>query len=200
MNMSREDENIIGARLFQVLQSPEVKRIDFTLAHIKVDTAGFQNVVVSLMLGTLHIGVERMTGGAAAKYYTHGNKFAFPTVVFGSDDSDKAYLVHESVHAMQDINYGNDFSRGDYFTMESENEAAAYVAGVLYDMYKNQDTHYTSATWLAAKAIALKIKDTPGAEVSDADVRTLRGVISGDPTYRSATFASESTYSDGAAQ
>jgi hypothetical protein len=83
---------------------------------------------------------------------------------------------------MQDINYGNDFSRGDYFTMESENEAAAYVAGVLYDMYKNQDTHYTSATWLAAKAIALKIKDTPGAEVSDADVRTLRGVISGDPT------------------
>src|ERR1700749_573285 len=172
--MSREEENIIGARLFQVLQSPEVKRIDFNMAHIKVDAAGFQNVVVSLMLGTLHIGVERMTGGAAAKYYTHGNKFAFPNVSFGTDDNEKAYLVHEAVHAMQDINYGYDFTRGDYFTMESENEAAAYVAGVLYDMYKNLDTNYTDSVWKVAKGIALKIKNTPGAEVSDADTRALR--------------------------
>jgi hypothetical protein len=197
---SHQDEFVLQNRLFAVLQSPEVARIDFTLGSIKVDGAGLREVVVSLMLGTIHIGIQAMPAGAAAQYAPHGNKFLFPSAAFGATENDNAYLVHESVHALQDIDYGYDFAHGDYFTLESENEAAAYVAGVLYDMYKNLDTSYSAPTWVAAKAIASKIKDTPGAVVSDADATSLRAVIAADPTYRSADFASDSTYSNGAGQ
>jgi len=199
MSGSNHDEFVLQNRLFAVLQSPEVDRIDFTLGSIKVDGPGLREVVVSLMLGTVHIAIKPMPAGAAAQYDTDGNSFLFPNGAFGAKDSDNSYLVHESVHAMQDIDYGYDFSRGDYFTLESENEAAAYVAGALYDIYKKIGRSDAAATpWGAARAIADKIKDTPGAVVSDADAANLRAVIAADPTYRSKDFASDTTYSNGA--
>jgi hypothetical protein len=199
MSGSNHDEFVLQNRLFAVLQSPEVDRINFTLGSIKVDGPGLREVVVSLMLGAVHIAIKAMRAGAAAEYDTDGNTFLFPNGAFGAKDSDNAVLVHESVHAMQDIDFGYDFSRGDYFTLESENEAAAYVAGALYDIYKNINRNYVAATpWGVAHVIADKIKDTPGASVSDADAANLRAVIAADPTYRSKNFAFDSTYSNGA--
>jgi hypothetical protein len=190
--------NMLVGRIYRVLQSHEAGRIDFTFGSVKVDAGGLQTVVTSIMLGTVHVAVRDMPNGIEAEYTPHGNLFKFPNYRYGSTLDDEAVIVHESVHAMQDINYGYDFSRGDYFTLESENEGAAYVAGVLYDMYRGNGTDYTAVSWNAAKVVANKIKDTPGAVVSTPDVMHLRDVIVHDPAYRSRTFATEDTYSDGA--
>jgi hypothetical protein len=198
MTTSIHDQTTLQNKLFAILQSPEAQRIDFTLGSIKVDGKGLMEVVTSLMLGTLHIVTMRMDPGAAAQYNTSSNTFEFPNAAFGALATDESSILHECVHALQDIDYGYDFSRGDYFTMESENEAAAYVAGCLYDCYKLPNSVYTSAVWIAAQKIAVKIKDSPGAVVSEADTRTLRGVIAADPVYKSKTFTSEDTYSNGA--
>jgi hypothetical protein len=200
MATSIQDQTTLQNRLFAILQSPEAQRIDFTLGSIKVDGKGLMEVVTSLMLGTLHIDITTMDAGAAAQYLPHGNTFQFPNAGFGVLATDESSILHECVHAMQDLDYGYDFSRGDYFTMESENEAVAYVAGCLYDFYKLPNPAYTGMAWVAAQKIAVKIKDTPGAVVSDADVQTLRGVIVSDPVYQTRTFATDDTYSDGASQ
>jgi hypothetical protein len=200
MATSIQDQTTLQNRLFAILQSPEAQRIDFTLGSIKVDGKGLMEVVTSLMLGTLHIEIKTMDAGAAAQYDTSTNTFGFPNLAFGVLDSDKSSILHECVHALQDIDYGYDFSRGDYFTMESENEAAAYVAGCLYDNYKNLNTNYNEQSWDAAQKIAVKIKDTPGAVVSDDDVRALRNAIATDPVYMSKTFASEDTHANGASK
>jgi hypothetical protein len=200
MTTSIQDQTTLQSRLFAILQSPEAQHIDFTLGSIKVDGKGLMEVVTSLMLGTLHIEIKTMDAGAAAQYEPDGNTFFFPNATFGAAVTDESSILHECVHALQDIDYGYDFSRGDYFTMESENEAAAYVAGCLYDNYKNLNTNYNAQSWDAAQKIAVKIKDTPGAVVSDDDVRALRNAIATDPVYMSKTFASDDTYANGASK
>ena len=193
--------DMISGHMFRVLQSPEAQKIDFTFGSIKVDGAGLMTVVTSLMLGTLHIAVTTdLPDNAEAAYKANGNVFLFPDYHYGATPAQESAIVHESVHAMQDINYGYDFSRGDYFTSQSENEGAAYVARALYEIYRKSDIKHIASVYPAAKALADKIKDTPGAILSAQDVLNLRDVIARDPGYLHRMSLGEDTYSDGAWQ
>ena len=139
-----------------------------------------------------------MSNGAWAQYHTTGNFFEFPTVSFGVTDVEKTAVLHESVHAMQDINLGRP-SRGTSSTYETENEAVAYVAGCLYYIYKTNSAGIDGASphWDQAFKIAGKIKNNPGAVVADADVDELRRLIMCHPAYWTSTNLYAPTISNG---
>jgi hypothetical protein len=82
-------------------------------------------------------------------------------------------VVHESVHAMQDVAGGKLFSeRGSIFTKEAENEAAAYVAGELFDIYSGVAPTSKIGVYVQAAVIAdsLKNKSNAAVDTKDSDV------------------------------
>jgi hypothetical protein len=195
---------IIVGRITEIVTSPEARRIDFTLASISVDGAGLYTVATALAAGVISATVRAMENpGAQAEYQNSGNYFTFPTVSFGGTNPEKMAILHESVHAMQDVNLGRP-SRGTASTYETENEAAAYVAGCLYYLYKTNDnsTNEIDFTQLfphfdQAFKIAAKIKDKPGSVVAADDADELRRLIMCHPAYWTSTNLYAPTFSNG---
>jgi hypothetical protein len=135
--MSVEDaERDLMARVLGTIMSGPARRINFTLGHVVVDTAGFLSVFNAIVSGRIGLEVGNMPRGAAAAYDSRGDVFHFPSVLWGFTEDDREAMLHESVHAMQDIRgavaYG---SWGAAIQTNSECEAAAYVAGALYQFY-----------------------------------------------------------------
>ncbi len=114
-----------------------------------------------------------------AQYSPKENALKFRRVNFGGTSIEEATIVHECVHSLQDI-YGGDVypsDRGSKFVTESENEAAAYVAGQLYLIYKTGKPSGGSNIRYISGQIAQRIKDQPGAFVSIQEMDALRREI-----------------------
>jgi hypothetical protein len=93
------------------------------------------------------------------------------------------HIVHESIHAMQDIAGGTQYSpRGSIYTSETENEAAAYVGGALFSLY-DTGAVYGGHPHATAFRIAQSIQNVKGARVSDTDATILRTAVWMHPVY-----------------
>jgi hypothetical protein len=156
-----------------VLLSPSAQKIDFWLGSIHVDGPGFRTVVDALNHYKVFVKVGGVPRGAAAAYDTMNNCFNLPTATYGQSAVDKQAVVHEAVHAIQDIAGGTLYStRGSIFTSESENESAAYIAQELYGCYESipapgssiggRPTRYLPQP-VKARLIAESIKDNKNA-------------------------------------
>jgi outer membrane protein OmpA-like peptidoglycan-associated protein len=170
--------------LTNVLTSAAAQRIDFWLGSIHVDGRGLSSVVQALKDGRIDVTIAQLQKGAAAEYANATKFFRFPTATWGLTPSDRKAMLHESIHAMQDLAGGQLWSeRGSVFTYESENEAAAYVGGALFDIYSGIPLTSNVQVFIFADQIGQSIKGKPNAVVSSADAAVLRTLISAHPVY-----------------
>ena len=198
--MSDTDNTQIIAKITEILTSPEAMRIDFIFGTIKVDSAGLYTVVAALASGVVTVEIGEVSALAAAEYYSTGNHFKFPSETYGATDDEKQAILHESVHAMQDLAFGQVYpSRGTFYTYETENEAAAYVAGALYYKFATgkADDQSGEASFDEAARIAKILEDKPGGVASDEDVNRMRLFVANDPTYWFNTSLYEPTFANG---
>jgi hypothetical protein len=184
--MSVEDaERELMSRVLGTIMSEPARRFNFSLGHVKVDAAGFLAVFNAIVNGRIGLKVGNMPPGAAAAYDSRGDVFHFPSPLWGYTDDDREAILHESVHAMQDIRgsvaYG---SWGAAVQTKSECEAAAYVAGALYFYYANgYFLRSNVGVFLLANGIAELIARGQ-TTVSDTYAKALRLLITFEPIYR----------------
>ena len=185
-------EDLLRQTIMNVLTSPAAKKIDFTFGSIHVDFAGFMSVFMALAsrakgYAGIDISIEKQAPGVNGGYRPEEDEFSFSHGAFGLDNADeRKTIIHESVHAMHDIAGGKYYNsgRGSLLTTESENEAAAHVAGGLYLRYDANLIYDGSIGFpVVVNKIVDSIKGRPGARVSDSDAMTLRHFIAAHPTY-----------------
>jgi hypothetical protein len=169
----------------QILKSPAAKKIDFWLGSIHVNAVGLNLVVNAVNNGIIDLKIGPVNAGAAAMYGNRENAYTFPSTAVLSTPSGRTDVLHESVHAMQDVGGGKVISeRGSMFGTESENEAAAYVAGALFEIYSGSKVPpSTLNVFVKAWSIAQSLQDTPGAIVPKLDADQLRIMIVMHPVY-----------------
>lgn len=175
-----------------ILTSNAAQRINFTLAFIHVDGDGLRVVADALLARikgekSISVGIGDAAEGAAGSYTNSKNRISFPAGFRTQSWRDKQVVVHECVHAMQDVLGGAswlNFRGAPALTLGVDNEAAAYVAGELYFIYAAAgERRTTHPIYVAASAIARKIADRPGAFVAIDDVFALRTAIKSRPLY-----------------
>ena len=130
------NERELLARVIGTIMSAPARKVNFTLGPVRVNTAGFQLVFNAIVTRRIGVVLGKLPRGAAAAYDSRRDVLHFPHALFGFTDDERESMLHESVHAMQDIRgavaYG---SWGAAIQTKSECEAAAYVAGALYQFY-----------------------------------------------------------------
>lgn len=165
-----------------VLSRPEVKKIDFTLGGVKIDKTVLGSVAGKLRSKDIDVDYVAALGTKIAKYKIGENKYVLGTKSGLSADME-ALIVHESVHAANDLSSKS--------LKVSTDEAAAYVAQALYFYYRNEKVLANGAkptftdsllreAWNAATLARSKKTKT----LSDKDIQKLVGEISRDPKYR----------------
>lgn len=190
-----------------LLLSAEVQKIDFDFAFShgygynrhKVDGWGFAHVALCLSTPLnsgrgISVAVKDQSAqNFGASYDDAPNRITVPSATYGHATGERAVLVHECTHALRDalgaksrINGAAAVPLGR--TRGVEEEAEAYVAGALYLAYEAKASGRALATpaspiLAAAKSIADKIADKPGALVGVGDHADLRKAILASPTY-----------------
>jgi hypothetical protein len=179
------NERELLARVIGTIMSAPARKVNFTLGPVRVNTAGFQLVFNAIVTRRIGVVLGNMPHGAAAAYDSRGDVFHFPHILYGYTEPERMALLHESVHAMQDIRgaiaYG---SWGAAIQTKSECEAAAYVAGSLYHYYATGFFPESNVEiFLQANRIAESV--TRGrTTVTAADAAELRLLIAAEPIYR----------------
>lgn len=177
----------------RVLKSNACQRIDFHYMSIHVNGAGFAAVAGALMDNAQgKKGVAAAFGDlptqAAASYVSGTNTLTVPPGFRVQTVLDKHMIVHECVHAMQDILEGSRPMRmvvAPRTTLRVDNEGAAWVAAALYLLYESGMPDPSSkAPFVAAQDIAMRIKDWPGVGVAARDVARMRATLRAIPAYR----------------
>jgi hypothetical protein len=189
--------HLLGA-IMTLLASPNVQKIDFQMGVQRINGPGFTAVKNAMYVRTQFsghgIGVTVMsTPGAGGQYNPTTNNFELP-FWHPSDEYSRMVIVHEAVHAMQDVRYGVQKNGGSVMT-RSETEAAAYVAAALCFYYETGGYYEEDAISIVAAAIAKKLKDRPGAIASYSDTLVLRKIVASDPLYAGVLY--EDTWADG---
>ena len=184
--MSVEDaERELMSRVLGTIMSEPARKINFSMGRVKVDTPGFLAVFNAIVNGRIGLEVGKMPPGAAAAYDSSHDVFRFPSPMWGFTQDDREAMLHECVHAMQDIRgsvaYG---SWGAAIQTKSECEAAAYVAGALYNFYatggfvQSRIGVFTLANLIAESIVRGQTT------VSDTHAKALRLLITFVPIYR----------------
>lgn len=182
----------LACEIHAILTSNAAQRINFTLSFVHVDGKGLQAVADAIVAklknqNGVEISLGDATPGAAGSYNSATNRISVPTGFATQSWKSKQVLLHECVHAMQDIlggGSGLNLRGARRLTLQVDNEAAAYVAGALYFIYGSGRAYRTThPIYLTAQQIAFKICDKPGAWVEPADVFALRAAIKSRPLY-----------------
>ena len=177
-------EAALKLRLIAILTSPAAQKIDFFLGYMHINGFGYQRVADALREGSIGVGLGNVPSGAAAAFDSDENLFEFPDGGFGLTlASDQGTIIHEATHAMKSLLYP--FKVG-WTVADTQDEAAAYVAGSLYMFYIGKS--FTGApgaplVFVKADQIARSIQDQKAAIVSARDEGHLRAVVATDPLY-----------------
>src|SRR5260221_2653781 len=98
------DNDGLLQRVNSLLRSSAVRKIDFTLGRIPVDYNGFLAVISALATGKIPVEVSSdIRRGAAAEYSCTHDVLRFKSASYGATNPERMIIVHECVHAMQDI-------------------------------------------------------------------------------------------------
>lgn len=183
-----------------VLKSRSAQRINFHLGLIHVDAVGLSDIAKDLAAGIVHIKIEPIANpDVAAQYVGSVNTLQFRRESYGANADERRDILHECVHALHDV-YGAGYYHprgGSRFMTEVENEAAAYVAGSLYELYETGTLSPTSnPAFTNSDLIAKRIGSLRGAYVSTAELDALRIAILSRKTYRDLSFTTP-TSADG---
>lgn len=169
--------DIIRDRLTSVLFSSAAQKIDFYLDKIHVDGSGFSYVALALLSKAkddrgIKIAIGHLPAGAEASYDPATNTFRFPTAGYGLRRAEQMTLIHESVHALRDASGVRLRTRTGLVTPTAlSDEAAAIVAGALFDIFNNPADSVTPSfasgggAYDCAYAVAMQMVGNPGADV-----------------------------------
>jgi hypothetical protein len=185
-------EAALKQRLIGLLRSPSVQKIDFFIGYMHINGAGYLRVADAVANGSIGLFVGGVSAGAAAEFSPPGRFFRFPEGTYGLNRSDESDMVHESTHALRALTYTR---QSQMLIAATQNEAAAYVAGALYDLYVGSPNGSFQPIFIKAAQIAQSIKDRKGALVSPQDEANLRAFIAFHPVYSNAgkTYSSPSS-------
>lgn len=184
----------LNSRVLMALTSAPAQKINFYISAWQINALAFVRVYAEIVKhmfvdGGIDIGVGELPEGAGAKYEYKDDAYTFKRDTFGTTVLQQATIIHESVHAWIDLQgYVASASQAD-------NEAAAYITESLFCFYATNrgslDLQNASRlTWdvttvrAVADRIALSIKDTPGARVSDQDRRAMGDAVIASPVYQ----------------
>lgn len=195
-----------------ILMSPAAQKIDFKLDNIHVNGSGLSYVALALLSkpdkgGGMHIRITKLSAGLEAQYHPEINTYIFPYENYGSTRFQRQTIVHESVHALRDAFGPKVLTRaGRVRTIKVSEEAAAFVAGALFDVYDTPNTaNSVSPPWAVggspydvAYGIALRIASNDGVDVTASEgiaLDALKKAIRTNRAYRhtnmSGTYAND---------
>jgi hypothetical protein len=167
-----------AARVIGILRSPAARKIAFTLGAWRINALAFENIASAIALGDIEVVVAPPKGGAEAAYNFKRDFIMVPDVTYGAKVTQQAAIIHECVHAFVDM-------KQIAGQAESANEAAAYLAGMLYILHTGIDIPPTDhPIAILAGGIAKKMIGKPGAAVPSTFESDLRKTISSHPRYR----------------
>jgi hypothetical protein len=197
-----DDLSGLYSRLLMAISSRPAQKIDFYVVSWPINAGAFARVyseIVKHMFWS-RSGIEvrvaepgEMPAGAGALYKYVEDTYVFSRESYGTTVLQQATMVHESVHAWIDL---QGFAQG-YFgaASDADNEAAAYITESLFCYYATgrgclelQDA--SRLTWdvktvrAVADRIALSIKDTTKAIVSEKDRRAMVDAVTASPVYQ----------------
>jgi hypothetical protein len=145
----------------------------------RIDAAAFENVASAIELGDIEVIVGTPKGGGEAEYNFKRDFVVVPTATYGIIITQQSAIIHECVHAFVDKKH----IAGQ---AESANEAAAYLAGMLYILHTGNPIPPTkNPIGVLAAAIATKMIKQPGAAVPSTFESDLRRTIASRPLYQS---------------
>jgi hypothetical protein len=185
----------LSSRLLMAISSTSAQKIDFYIASWQINAGAFVRVYGEIVKHMFfdRLGIEIRVGelpeGAGALYNYLADAYTFKSATFGTTVLQQATMVHESVHAWIDLQ--------GYIAsvVDADNEAAAYITESIFCFHATgrgcldlQDQ--SRLTWDAktirgvADRIALSIKDTPKARVSDKDRQAMVDAVVASPVYQ----------------
>jgi hypothetical protein len=166
------------ARILSILRSPAARRIDFILGAWRINALAFENVASAIELGDIDVIVGTPKGGGEAEYNFKRDILVVPTAAYGATITQQSGIIHECVHGFVDIKH----IAGQ---AESANEAAAYLAGMLYILHTGNPIPPTkNPIGVLAADIAKKMIGQPGAAVPSTFESDLRRTIASRPLYQ----------------
>lgn len=121
---------LLRQRMIGILRSLPCRWINFGVGGFRVNPAGYERVAKLLARGAIKVAIDPEEG--IASYESPTNTAYFPEPAYGRSIPERALIVHELTHALEDL---------ERRTMgELEKEVAAYVAGALYTRYTRQQS------------------------------------------------------------
>jgi hypothetical protein len=172
---------ILKQTIIRVLSSPATQRINFFIGFLHITGAGYRRVVSALNDGSITVKIGKPSEGAAAEFHSNEDYYLFPDRPYGFAPVDLLNIVHESTHAI--IAH----AQASPAVADTSNEAAAYVAGALWNLYAGspipRKSFVTAPLVVEANIIADRIKNPPGGLVSAEELARLRAFIAIHPTY-----------------
>src|SRR5262249_52263695 len=122
------DEDHLRILTNQLLLRKSVSQIDFYVGAIHVDVTGFGAVRAALFSGAITVVIGGVPPGAGAAYKAGDDTFHFTSGRYGANLGERMGIVHECVHALNDIRGAWASSpRGGEWTTATQDEVSAYV-------------------------------------------------------------------------
>ncbi|MBI4909578.1 MAG: hypothetical protein HY820_38530 [Acidobacteria bacterium] len=123
-----EPNNWLKARILAILRGPHVARIEFWLEGLHISGAGLRQVAAAIEQGRIGVAFtcpQQIRAEDAGAY----DRRTDDLLIRDGPEMDYS-IVHESVHAMVDLQSAKN-------TLELSDEAAAYIAEVVYRRYRD---------------------------------------------------------------
>jgi hypothetical protein len=190
------DQEVLMPHVSKVLLSRAAVSIDFWANGMHVYGGGYYFVWYAISKGWISLGFVRpgmpgevpqliLTGRAEAVYDSGEHILWFPRNSYGIRPDERAAILHECTHALRGIMLSEVYAKdGLYGTkikgqQQNDNEAAAYIAQVLFYLYDTGKEWPVSPGWevdvyASANDIARKIANRPGAQVDGQDYSILK--------------------------
>jgi len=170
---------LLEDNIIRILESPEVRRINFQCGPVRIYGQGYRRVADAIRSRRLVCVHNTLAQQAGVALYQHAvgpnrvNRLQIPDPAFPNIHH-KAMLVHEATHAIEDYHRRA--------LNELDAEAAAYLAQMMYYRVQDQLPPFSGgATWMDLAGIAYNIANrlvsTPAYEVSPQEHTQLRGAI-----------------------
>src|SRR5262245_18551490 len=145
-------ESLLIGSLSKVLTSLPAMKMKFWAHKMHITGGGYQMVFVYIAQGWIKPRLVRLASqiadGAEAEYKPDSHTLWFRRDTYGTRPDERASIIHECTHALRDIMASSAFAKDGMYgssiggQLHFDNEAAAYSAGSLFDMYDNNGTEW----------------------------------------------------------
>ncbi len=166
----------------QIICDQYCRSMDFTIAGLRINGAGFEQVVRYIADDRIMICGRGSDMSAPGRYRIARDELHVRSDLHDDlDDSNKrSIIVHEAVHALADI-------RGLDAMTNSQAESAGYIAQALYRLKYRRGRTWRSRIPIFRASLAvvtdLRLHERSSVTVAWGDYATLREAIHQHPTY-----------------